>query len=70
MSWYVPAWYWISLIYGVAVPWVFIGDLIASEFKRGILAGLGSWLGASVVTIPPVFLIMAIEGWCLRLAQA
>jgi hypothetical protein len=70
MSWHVPAWYWIALIYGVAVPWVFIGDLIANEFKRGILAGLGTWSGACVVTIPPVFLIMAIEGWFLRLAQA
>ena len=71
MSWQVPAWCWIALIYGIALPWPFIGDSIATEFKqRGILAGLGTWLGASAVTTPPVFFILAIEAWCLRLAQA
>src|SRR3954470_14869382 len=50
----IPSGNWIALIYGTALAWLFIGRSIVENLrKRQILAAIGLWLGACVVTIPP-----------------
>ena len=52
-------WYWIALIAGIIAPWVVMGSSIRLAFEeRGLLVGLGWWLGVCGFTIPVIFLIM------------
>jgi hypothetical protein len=47
MQWYI----W-GMLAGLMVPWITIGKLMRASFATGFQAGLGAWLGASLIAVP------------------
>jgi hypothetical protein len=53
MQWYI----W-GMLAGLAVPWITMGKFIREAFETSSQAGLGAWLGASLIAVPVMEAIM------------
>ena len=55
-------WYWWSVILGlIAAPFLNYQEVKAGFVERGALGGFGAWLGSAIITIPILFVGMAVH---------
>lgn len=51
-------WYVWGLLFGLMMPWMTVGRLLREGFETSFEAGLGAWLGASLIAVPVMEAIM------------